>query len=820
MNRIWTDARLAARSMRRAPAFTLTAILTLALGIGANSAIFSVVNGVLLKPLPFQDSEGLVGVWHTAPGLDFELINQSPALHFTYLDENRSFEDVGMWDDNRVTVTGKGEPERIAALMVTHQTLPMLRVQPALGRIFSAQDDSPGKPETVLLTQGYWHKKFGADTGVIGRTMTIEGRPRAIIGVLPDGFRFLNSDPAVLLPFQFDRAKTRMGDFSYQGLARLKPGVTLEQANADVSRMIPLAVERFPGGLTLQNMREARFDSNLRPFRQDAVGDVGATLWVLLGTVGLVLLIACANVANLFLVRAEGRQQELSIRLALGADRGNLIREFLSESVFLGVLGGLAGLALAFAGLRFLIALEPVGLPRLEEIGIDSTVLLFTIGISLLAGLVFGLFPVFKYGNPDLCSGLKEGGRGGSDGRERHRARNVLVVSQIALALVLLIGAGLMIRSLQALIDVHPGFERPDEILTMRISIPRAEVEDPEQVARTHERIFRRLEAIAGVESVGLTSSVTMDGWDSNDAVFVEDHPYPEGQLPPIRRFKWIGENYFKTMGNPVLAGRSISWTDIFNHAQVCLVTENFAREYWKNPAEAVGKRIRPSLESPYREIIGVVGNVYDDGVDQGATVVVYWPLLLEDFWGNELFTQRSLAYTIRSPRVGSPGLLEEARQAVWEINSNLPLARLRTQQEWLQRSRARASFTLVMLGIASGVALLLGVVGIYGVISYAVSQRTREIGVRMALGARQGDVSRMVLRQGFLLAGIGVILGWAAAFGLTRLMSSLLYEVNPLDPVTYGAVAVVLAAIALAASYLPARRAARVNPIEALRWE
>jgi predicted permease len=810
------------RRLGRSPLFTAVAILTLAVGIGANSAIFSIVNGVLLKPLPYDDPERLVGVWHKAPGLGFGEVNQSPALHFNYREENRVFEDIGMWGGGAVAVTGLAEPERVEVLRVTCGVLPILKVQPLLGRFFSAEDDSPGSQLTVILTYDYWQRRFGGDPGVIGRKLIADGRPRDIIGVMPKSFRFLRTRPSLLVPLRMNRSEVYVGNFSYQAIARLKPGFTLEQANADVERMIPLVLKKFPlpPGFTEKMLEKARLGPNLRSLKQDAVGDVGKVLWVLLGTVGMVLLIACANVANLFLARAEGRQRELAVRTAMGAGFRQIAGELLLESVTLGVIGGILGLFLAFGGIRLLLAMGPESIPRLEEISIDPTVLLFTFGISVLAGILFGLLPVFRYARPDLTFALKEGGRASSEGGERHRARSALVISQVALALVLLISSGLMIRTFEAMRKVQPGFVRPAEVLTLRISIPTAEIQDDEQAVRVHEQILRRIEEIPGIDSAGLSSSITMEGNNSNDAIFVEDFPAPEGQIPPIRRFKWIAQNYFATMGNPILFGRDITWADIYNRRRVAILTENLAREYWREPARAVGRRIRENPQGVWREVIGVVGNEHDDGVNQKATPTAYWPMILEDWWGNRVFTFRSMAYAIRSRRVGTSTFFKEVQQAVWSVNPNLPLANVRLLSDIHEESMARTSFTLVMLGIAGGVALLLGLVGIYGVISYSVSQRTREIGIRIALGARQGEVRGMFVRHGLLLTGVGVALGLGAAVALTRLMSALLFGVSPMDPVTFSAVSIILGAVALLASYLPARRASSVNPVEVLRWE
>jgi predicted permease len=504
----------------------------------------------------------------------------------------------------------------------------------------------------------------------------------------------------------------------------------------------------------------------------------------------------------------------------MGASWRQIAHELLFESMTLGILGGILGLFLAYWGIRLLAAMGPDYIPRLEEISIDPIVLIFTVGISLLAGILFGIIPVLKYARPEVSSALKEGGRTFSEGKEKHRARNGLVVAQIALALVLLISSGLMIRTFQAMRSVQPGFLHPEEVLTLRVSIPRAEVSDDEQAIRTHEQIMRRIEQIPGVVSVGLSNSITMDGWDDNDPIFMEDFPAPEGQLPAIRRFKWIGPNYFATMGNPVLAGRDLTWTDIYNKARVVLITENLAREYWKDPAKSIGRRIRSSPKDPWREIVGVVGNEHDDGVNQRATFGVYWPMLMENFWTNPLVAQRTMAYAIRSKRAGTSTFFKEIQQAVWSASSNLPLANVRLLSGILRESMGRTSFTLVMLGIAAGVALLLGLVGIYGVISYSVSQRTREIGIRVALGAGRGEVRRMFVGHGLLLTCIGVALGLGVSAGLTRFMTALLFGVSPVDPITFGAVAFVLGAVALLASYLPARRAAGVDPAEALRWE
>ena len=809
------------RRLLRSPVFTGVSVVTLALGIGANAAIFSVIEGVLLRPLPFPEPDRLVGVWHTAPGLGFENVNQSPALYFTYRDSSQTFEDIGMWDNDAVSVTGLDEPERVEAMYVTDGTLPILGIQPVLGRTFTAADDSPGSPRTALVSHGYWQRRFGGKNDVLGKTIRVDGEVHEIIGVLPRDLEFLRYEPDLFLPFQFDRTEVFIGNFSYQSVARLAPGATIEEANADVARMIPLAVENFPKGLTLQNLQEAQFGPNVHPLEEDVVGDIGNVLWVLLGAVGLVLLIACANVANLFLVRTDARQRELALRTALGASRVRLSKELLLESTTLGLVGGALGLLLAYGGIRLLVAMGPESLPRLSEIPIDSDVLGFTLALSLLSGLFFGLFPLVKYGRLSLSSTLKEGGRGSSDGPERHRARSLLVVTQVALALVLLVGSGLMIRSFAAMRQVHPGFYRPEEVLTLRVSIPEAEIADSEQRVRAFQAMSDRISALPGVRSVGLASSVPMDGWDSNDAINVEDFPVPEGQIPPIRRFKWVSEGYFETMENPVLAGRGLTWKDAYDKAPVVVVTENFAREYWKDPARAIGKRIKQSLDKEvWREIVGVVGDVHDDGVDEKATAIIYWPMLVGDFWEREVFAQQSMVFAIRNGRIGSSGFLGEIRDAVWSVNPNVPIANVRTLAELLDGSMARTSFTLVMLVIASGVALLLGGIGIYGVISYTVSQRTREIGVRMALGAARADVGRLVLREGLGLTLAGIAAGLAAAYGLTKLMSSLLYGVSPADPVTYLAVAPALAAIALFASWLPARRAAGLDPTEALRWE
>ena len=817
-----TRLRRVVRRLLRAPLFASVAVVTLGLGIGANTAIFSVVRGVLLKPLPFHEPDRLVGVWHSAPGLGFDTLNQAPSTYFLYRESGVTFEDIGLWDNTSVSVTGVGEPERVQALLVTDGTLGLLRVDPVVGRRFTREDDTHNAPPRVMLAHAYWQRKFGSDPNIAGRHVMVDGKSREIIGVLPASFRFLGQNPQVVLPFGFNRAEVFLGNFSYQGVARLKPGVTIEQATADVARMIPLLIEQFrlPPGFSRQMFDEVKLAPKVRPLAEDVIGDVGQVLWVLLGTVGIVLLIACANVANLFLVRAEGRQQELAIHAALGASWRRITWELLSESIALALIGGLAGLGLAYAGIRTLVAIAPEGLPRLEEIGIDPVVLLFALVISVIAGVLFGLIPVFKFATPHLAGALKEGGRLSSAGRERHRARNTLVVVEIGLAVVLLVASGLMIRTFVAMRQVEPGFTRPEEVLTLRISIPESLVGDPDQTARTHEQIVRRIEQIPGVSSVGLSSSITMDGFDSNDPVFVEDFPGPAERLPPIRRFKWIGENYFATMGRRQIAGRTITWTDISNRAPVVMVSENFAREYWKDPALAVGKRIRESPKNPWRTIVGVVADERDDGAARPAPAIVYWPMMIAQFWTNPVMVYRNMGYAIRTSRLDSPTLLKEVQQAVWGVNPNLPVASVRTLNEIRSDSMAQTSFALVMLSIAAAVALLLGIVGIYGVISYIATQRTREIGIRIALGAARGDVSRLFLRHGLALATVGIALGMIAAAFVTRVMTTLLYGVSALDAMTYIAVAAGLGATALLASYLPALRAARVDPAVALRWE
>jgi predicted permease len=814
--------RHAFRRLAKNPAFSITAAITLAAAIGANALIFSVINGVLLKPLPFADPARLVGVWHLAPGMMSEPLNQAPSTYFTYRENGRVFEDIGLWDNGSVTITGRGSPEQIDALDVTDGTLPLLGIRPILGRTFSREDDAPGGPATVMLSHSYWQRTFNGSPTAIGQQLIVNGEPHEIIGVLPADFRFLRYNPSVVFPFRFNRAEITLGQFSYQGVARLKPGVTIEQANADLARLIPTLIDRFPmpPGFSRTMFDELKLAPLVRPLEVDVVGNIGTMLWILFGTVSIVLLVACANVANLFLVRAEGRQQELAVRIALGAGSGRIARELLTESILLAVIGGLLGIALAYGGIQLLVFLEPARLPRLQEISLDPIVLLFTLGLSLIAGLLFGAVPVLKYARPRLANALKDSSRGSSEGRERHRARNILVAAQVALAVVLLVGSGLMIRTFLAMRDVPPGFVRAEEVFTMRIAIPTGVVSDATQVVRTQQDIVRRLEAVNGVESVGVSSSLTMDGGSSNDPIFVEDFPRSDGKLPPLRRFKWIGEGYFQTMGNPVLAGRTISWSDIYNTTPVVMISENLAREYWGDPAKALGRRIRQTPNNPWREIIGVVGNERQEGVTQPAPTMVYWPLMIKDFWDSPLFVQRGLGYAIRTSRLRDRTFIEDVQRAVWAVNPNLPLARVRTLQSMYDASMAETSFTLVILGIAASVTLLLGVVGIYGVIAYIVAQRRREVGIRMALGARPGEVQRLFVSRGMVVTAVGLLIGLATAFALARMLTAVLFGVTPFDPLTYSMAACGLALVALVATWVPARQATRVDPAIALRGE
>jgi predicted permease len=818
-----SELRQVMRRLRRAPMFTAITLITLAAGIGANTVVFSVLNGILLKPLPYPDPDHLIGVWLTAPKVGIKELNMSPSCYFIFRDQSQSFTDIGLYTGDSVSVTGIAEPEQVNSLDVTDGTLPLLGITPMLGRTISHEDDLPGKPPTVLLTYGYWKHKFGGSPDAIGKMITLDGTPTQIIGVLPSNFQFMNYDAVQLVtPFQFDRAKRFLGNFSYSGVARLKPGVTMAQASADIERMMPIVNRSFPPppGFTVQLFEDAGFTPNLRPLKQDVVGDIGKVLWVLMASIGLVLLIACANAANLLLVRVEGRRHELSVRTALGAGRRQIVGDLLFESMVLALIGSALGLGIAYAALRILVAMAPTGLPRLHEIGIDWRVMAFTLAISLFASLLVASVPIFKYAGARLNASLREGGRALSASREQHRARNVLVVVQVALALVLLICSGLMIRTFRALTHVNPGFSGASELQTFRISIPDTAVKEPEQVVRMEQAIEDKLAALPGVRSVAMSTSIPMDGNNNFDLVYLEGHDYAPGEIPPVRRYKYMSPGFLETMAIPLVAGRDYTWDDLYQKHDVVIVSENFAREYWGNANAALGHRLRGSTNEPWREIIGVVGDVRDDGVDQKASSAMYWPMFMDKFEGDSPMVRRTVAYAIRSRRAGSESFLKEIRQAVWSVNGNLPLAQEHTEDYYYTRSMARTSFTLVMLAVAGSMALLLGVVGIYGVIAYSVSQRTREIGIRMALGAQQASLTKMFVRHGLILAGIGVVCGLVAAIPLMSFMSSLLFNVKPVDPVTYLAVSLGLVATAFLASYLPSRKAADVNPVEALRAE
>jgi predicted permease len=826
---IFLDIRYGLRSLRHSPVFTVVALLTIAIGIAANTAVFSVLNSVLLKPLNYPKAEELVALHQTAPGAeglaDFENgLLLSPSMYYTYAEHNQTFQSLGVWIPDAANVTGMAEPEQVRMVAVSDGVLQTLGVPPAIGRWLLSADQVPNGPKRVLLSYGYWQRRFGGDRAVIGRNIMVDSQPREIVGVMPQGFRFVDLDFDLATPLAFDRGKLILAGFGFHGIARLKPGATIAQANADLTRLLPVWMDSWSNGPgSNPHIYETwRITPMIRPLKQQVIGNVGELLWVVMGTIGLVMLIACANVTNLLLVRVEARQQELAVRTALGASRTRIVRGLLVESVMLGIVGGVAGTGLAYAGVRFLVAIGPSNLPRLNEIALDARALGFTFILSVLSGLLFGLIPAWKYAGPRSVSALQSAGRTASVSRERHRARNLLVVGQVAMALVLLMSAGLMIRTFAALRKVDPGFADPEHLQVMRISIPDSLVPEPERVTRTESAILDKLAAIEGVKSVGFVSEMPMEGFDANwDEIFAEDKVYADNTIAPLRLYKYISPGLLRTAGTRLVAGRDMTWSEIYGLQPVVMVSENLAREMWGTPSAAIGKHLREFPKMPWHEVIGVIQNVREKGVQETAPEIVYWPPLMENLFGpGPAQAARTVTFVIRSERAGIESFLNEARAAVWSVNSSLPLASVRTMQEVYDKSVARTSFTLVMLGIAGAMALALGIIGIYGVMSYTVSQRKREIGIRLALGAQGGDVLHMVLRQGTKLALLGVVIGIVAAFALTRLMTNLLFGVTAHDPLTFVAVAALLILVALLACYIPARRATLVNPIVALRYE
>jgi predicted permease len=825
---ILADLKFVLRRLRKSPGFTVTVLLTLAIGIGANTAVFSVLNSVILKPLPYPEPDRLVSLNLDAPGAEglasFESgLRLSGSMYFTFSEHNRTFQSLGVWRPGTSNVTGFAQPEEVHAVNMTDGVLETLGVPPLIGRWLSAADYDPKNANNIMLSYGYWERRFGGDRSVIGRSLMVDSRQRTIIGVMPRGYRLVDQEFDILTPMGLDPHNEPLAGFAYQGIGRLKPGVTIARSDADVARLIPVWMDSWTNGPGTNPhwYKVWRIAPAFRPLKQEVVGDVSKLLWVVMGTIGVVMLIACTNVANLLLVRAESRQQELAIRAALGAGRARIVRELLVESLALGLIGGLFAIVVAHEGLRLLVAIGPADLPRLTEISLDARSLIFTLLLSVFSGLFFGAIPALKYAGARVRNVFSGAARTASAGRDRQRARKTLVVAQVAMALVLLVSAVLMIRTFWRLRNVDPGFSDAPHLQTLRISVPDSLVSDQVAVTHLQNAIADKLGAIPGVTSVGFTEAVPMEGIDPMwDEIRFEDKS-DNHDHPPLRLFNYVSPNYFHTMGTRIVAGRDFTWTDVYGLRPGIILSEGFARSLWGSPAAAIGKRGRQFTGMPWQEIVGVVQDVHHNGVSADPPAIVYWPAMIANpYMKNTIHAPRSVTMAIRTSRAGTESFLAELQQAVGSVNASLPLASVRTMQEIYSKSMARTSFTLVMLAIAGSMALLLGIIGIYGVISYAVSQRTREIGIRLALGAQKSGLKWMFVRSALVLTGIGVVIGVCAAAGLMQLMKSLLFGISPLDPFTYIAIPLVLVASAALASYLPARRAASVDPVEALRAE
>jgi predicted permease len=819
--------RHAARRLLRAPAFAAAAAITLALGIGATTAIFSVVNAVLIRPLSYPRSERLVDLSHSLALSGATQVDQSDATFLYYRRANRVFTDIGAYRLTGVNLAGAGgdgdRSERLPAARVSASMFRTLGTTSLLGRFFRDEEDRPGSAPVMIIGQSLWERKFAADPKVVGRRLNVDGIEHEVIGVARAGFHLPSTSAELWLPIGIDPTQTKSAAFDYRSIARLRDGVTVEAAAAELQRLLPEVPVAFPGRLTVAAISAIKMRAVVRPLRGVVVGNVGQVLWVVLGAVGFVLLVACANVANLFLVRAEGRQQELAVRRALGAGQGAIVGEFLSEAIVLTLIGGLLGVALANAGVRVLRSLDAASaIPRLDEVSVDITVLLVAAGASALAALLVSGLPALRSSSLTLTAALTEASAGSTARRERHRTRRALVVAQVALALVLLTGAGLMARSFVRLRSVDSGVDAA-HAYTFRVALPRTAYPSPTDPTRFFLRALDDIAAIPGVSAVGVVTKLPLvDEARQDTAVRVEDRPVPPGTIPNIHQSVFVSPDYFRALGIPLLEGRTFDRPDPARAPREVIVSRALAARYWSRGESAIGKHVGMPNFREWYTVVGVAGDVRGTALEQPPDEIVYLPLVAAPGAGpvtpdETHWTPREMSFVVGTS--GSPSsIAARAASVIRAIDPSVPLYRPRAMSEVLSAAAARTTFTLLLLGIASTVALALGAVGIYGVVAYIVSLRAREIALRLALGAEPVHVRRMVSQQSLGVAAVGVLAGLAGAIGVTRLLSALLFGVSPTDPVSLIGASALLLAVALAASWLPARRAAAMDPGRVLR--
>ncbi|HEX7318352.1 MAG TPA: ABC transporter permease [Pyrinomonadaceae bacterium] len=802
---LWQDLRYGARKLHKSPGFTLVAVMTLALGIGANTAIFSVVNAVLLRPLPFERPEQLVRVFGTNPRRGSFWRPHSYPNFSDLRAQNQTLEALAAYSSSSSALTGSDAPEQITGAVATGDIFKVLGTRPLIGRLLTPEDEKPGGSPVVVISQGLWQRRFGGDTGIVGRLIKLDGVEREIVGVTPADFRFDFITDAVDFWTPIDPTGNlyqQRGAIFLDSIGRLKPGIPAEQANTDLGVVATRLEQQY-------QTPNAGVGARVASAQEELVGDLRPTLLVLLGAVGFVLLIACANVANLTLARAAGRHRELAVRAALGAGRGRIVRQLLTESLLLAFSGGVLGLLFALWGVRLLSAFVPENVPRFGETSTDLRVLAFTVGASLLTGLLFGVAPALQSSKLDLNEALKDGGRTGTDGRGRKRVRSALIVAEVALSLVLLIGAGLLIKSFVRLSNTDPGFDAGNT-LTASVSLAPVRYDEEEKIADFYRVLVERVRALPGVRSVGAVSPLPLsDNNMSLSFVILDQPPLPPGQRQSAAA-RAVTPDYFQAQGIPLRKGRVFTEHDKAGAPDALIINEAFARRYLPGE-EPLGKRMRIGVNSIEGEIVGVVGDIRGESLARPGVPEYYFPEATT-FFGDMTLVVR----TEGDPASLAAGL----RQAVAEMDKDQPLYDVRTMESLVARSVARQRFSMTLVGVFAALAMLLAAVGIFSVMSALVAQRTHEIGVRMALGAQPRDILSMVVRHGMTLTLLGVALGVGASLALTRLMSSLLYEVSTKDPVIFGGIAALLAAVAFAACYVPARRATKVNPLIALRYE